>query len=106
MEGAPAILNKTLIQVLILLAAVINGFGAGLLWVSQGKYISDCACEENQGVFNSTFWAFFMSTQILGNITAGVVLGTGQKQSTLFVIFAVLSVCGAMIFLFLGEPTK
>jgi hypothetical protein len=30
------LLNKTLCQLLILIAAVLNGFGAGILWVAQG----------------------------------------------------------------------
>jgi len=34
------ILNKTLILVLILFCAALNGFGASILWVSEGQYIS------------------------------------------------------------------
>ena len=38
-------ISKTLIQVIILIAAAINGFGAAILWVGQGRYISLCANE-------------------------------------------------------------
>ena len=55
-------ISKTLIQVIILIAAAINGFGAAILWVGQGRYISLCANDENKGMFNGIFWAFFMSS--------------------------------------------
>jgi len=34
------ILNKTLIEVLILGCAALSGFGASILWVAEGQYIS------------------------------------------------------------------
>ena len=91
---------------LLILTAAINGAGAGILWVAQGKFISDCACKENVGFFNSYFWAFFMASQITGNVTAGLVLKQGEDQSLLFIVFAVLAVVGSCSFLCLGKPKK
>ena len=34
LDGAPGILNKNLIQALIIITAAINGCGAGILWVA------------------------------------------------------------------------
>ena len=76
MDGAPVILNRNLITSLILITAVVLGFGAGILWTSQGKFISDCACEENQGFFHSYFWGFMQMSSIIGNIIAGIMLKT------------------------------
>ena len=42
-------MSKTFISAVILIAAAINGFGASILWVAQGKYISMCASNENKG---------------------------------------------------------
>jgi len=56
------IYQKGFIKSVILVAAAINGFGASILWVAQGKYISECADEKNKGLFNSVFWAFFMTS--------------------------------------------
>ena len=105
-DNLPWILNKNLIKALIIITAIINGAGAGILWVSQGKFISECATEENKGFYNSYFWAFFMSAIVIGNIVAGVVLRSGAKQSTLFILFAVLAVCGSLMFCFLRDPKK
>lgn len=53
-------MDKSLITFLLILTAGILGAGAGLLWVSQGSYISECANDANKGFFNSFFWAMFM----------------------------------------------
>ena len=66
--------NKGFIKAVILITAAINGFGASILWVAQGRYISRIASDENKGTFNSVFWAFFMSSQIVGSLFAAVVL--------------------------------
>ena len=66
--------NRNLIKAVILIAAAINGFGASILWVAQGKYLARIANDANKGLFNSIFWAFFMSSQIIGALFAAVVL--------------------------------
>lgn len=47
-----------------------------------------------------------MISQIVGNITAGAVLKSGAEQSTLFIVFAVLSVVGSLTFLFLSDTSE
>ena len=54
--------NRTFIIVITVTAAALEGIGAGLIWVSQGKYVSDCACEENKGFYFSYFWFIFMQS--------------------------------------------
>lgn len=68
------ILNKQLIAWLILITAAINGFGAGILWVAEGKYISDCANDSNKGYFNGFFFMFYMSYAIVGNLCSAFVI--------------------------------
>ena len=60
----------------LVLTAAINGAGAGIFWVSECNYISECACDENKGFFNSYFNGYFMSANIFGNIIAGTLLGS------------------------------
>lgn len=45
-----------------------------------------------------------MMSQIIGNVIGAVVLQKGGNQSTLFIIFAALAVCGSCLMLFLKEP--
>lgn len=43
-----------------MLISAVSGFFSSLLWVAEGKYISDCATEETKGFYFSYFWAFYM----------------------------------------------
>lgn len=52
------------------------------------------------------FWAFFMSSQIIGNVIAYVVLKSGTDESTLFVVFSILAIIGSLTFCFLKKPIK
>ena len=78
-QDLPWVLNKTFIKCMLILTAVMNGAGAGVLWTSQGKFIAECASDENKGFFNGFFWALYTSSQIFGNITASLVLKHGGK---------------------------
>jgi MFS family permease len=53
---------------------MLNGFGAGLLWVAQGEYVTNCATDETKGFYFSYFFIIFMISQIVGNLVAGFVL--------------------------------
>lgn len=37
------IFNRSFIQFLSIFSGAVNGFGAVLLWVTQGKYVGECA---------------------------------------------------------------
>lgn len=42
-----------------LMTAFLTGLGAGPLWVGATTYISDCASNDNKGLFNSIFFGIF-----------------------------------------------
>ena len=96
-------ISKTFIQVTIIIAAAINGFGASILWVAQGKYISICANDQNKGVFNGIFWAFFMSSQVFGNLMGAFVLGNLTKF-TFYCVMTGLCIGASFFFLLLTKP--
>jgi len=52
--------KKGFMYFLLLFSAMVNGFGASILWVAQGKYISNCATDETKAFFFSYFWGWFM----------------------------------------------
>ena len=64
----------TLITISILIAAIFNGFGSGILWVAQGEYMSEAATDETKGFYFSYFIMIFMVSQIVGNLVAGLVI--------------------------------
>jgi len=52
--------SETFYFVLNMIISAVSGFFGSLLWVAEGKYISDCATEETKGFYFSYFWAFYM----------------------------------------------
>jgi len=96
-------LSRQLIESAILIAAAINGFGASILWVAQGQYISNCANNENKGQFNSVFWALFMAAGIVGNLMAAYVI-VSVDQSTFYIVITFICIASSLFFLLLRKP--
>lgn len=59
----------------ILFVSIVNGLGQGAAESAQGKYIADCATESTKGFFFSYFWAFYMGSQVIGNLISAFALG-------------------------------
>jgi hypothetical protein len=64
-------LSDTSIIAINLTTAMIIGLGAGPLWVSQGAFIAECACQQNKGFYNSIFWGLWQFSNILTWIISG-----------------------------------
>jgi len=88
-----------------IIAAVINGFGAALIWTAQGAYVTKCSNDENRGFFMGLFWFILMGSQIFGNLIAAFVLNSAP-QSTFFIVMSCVALLGVFIFLLLGKPKK
>lgn len=78
----------------ICLCAIIAGIGTGLLWVSLGRYMTQCANDTNKGMFNAVFWVFMMTCQVVGNILGATIIEK-IKQSTFFIGFTILALIAA-----------
>ena len=103
LEDRGLLLSPEFITPLIFTLSVANGLGQAVQWVGQGKYLSDCATEGTKGFFFSLFWAFYMASQIVGNLVAA--LSVSQlKQQYLFVIMASISFVSFVCCLFLKAP--
>lgn len=70
---------------------------------SSGTYISDCATERNKGFFFALFWAFYMGSQVFGNLIAAFVLGE-LDQRYYVVIMVVIATAAAVLLFFLKKP--
>lgn len=69
-------LSNGFVYPLILITSFSNGFGQGVAQPASGKFISDCATEKTKGFFFAFFWAFYMGSQVIGNLIAAFVLGS------------------------------
>jgi MFS family permease len=59
---------------LLLFTAFLNGFGASLLYVAQGKYLSEAATPRNIGLFQSVNWTAGCISLFSGNLLASFLL--------------------------------
>ncbi len=97
------LLEKQFIVPVILIAAAINGFGASILWVAEGHYLSNCANDNNKGQFNSIFWSFLTTSAIIGNLMAAFVISS-VKQSTFYIVMTTICFASSLFFLLLKQP--
>ena len=98
------LVSLTFIKSMLIVSAVMNGFGAGILWCAFGNYISECATEATKGYFNGLFWFFFMGSQTTGSLIGAFLLGEGFKTTYLYVILASIAIIAVFSFLFVRKP--
>jgi len=93
------------IYVSLLVTAAICGFGASILWVAQGQYVTKCATDANKGLFNSVFYACLLTSMSLGNILGAVSISK-LNPSGLYIMFTCFALIASFYFLLLPEPKK
>ena len=67
-------MSKGFLVTFLFVGAIMSGFGRGIAWVAQGEYTAQCATKETKGKLFSIFWFFYMSSQIIGNFIASLII--------------------------------
>jgi MFS family permease len=96
-------LQDSFVYPVIYVTSLMNGLGEGVSQPASGTYISDCAIEENKGFYFAFFWAFYMGSQVFGNLIAALVLGN-LDQRYYVIVMTSLTVVGSFFFFFLKKP--
>jgi MFS family permease len=96
-------LQDSFVYPVIYVTSLLNGLGEGVSQPASGTYISDCAIEENKGFYFAFFWAFYMGSQVFGNLIAALVLGN-LDQRYYVIVMTGLTVLGSFFFFFLKKP--
>ena len=60
---------------MMIVTSIATGVGEGFAQPSAGKFITDCTTEETKGFYFAFFWAFYMGSQVFGNLIAALILG-------------------------------
>jgi hypothetical protein len=81
------------------------GLGAGVLWVSQGSFLTALCSEANRGRWSGVFWCSFMCGNAAGNFATYVLLDQEAPISTVFQGLAAVSLLSTMLLLLLVRPT-
>ena len=88
--------------------AAIAGFSAGLLWVSQGRYIHIICEKYNMSEKRGELFGIFMSIYTLSNITAGLIstfgLGLFDNQTYFYIIVTIGLMSTVFCAIFITSP--
>ena len=85
-------------------SSCLCGFTTGLLWTSQGVYISECATEETKGFYFGFFWSTYTLSQVVGNLIAALVLGNAN-EITYFIVMSSIAFLSSILFITLRKPS-
>ena len=96
-------LERNFIYGFIIFSACLNGFGGSIIWVAHGQYISECASEENKGLFNSVFWAIYILSYCVGDLVGAFVL-CYVEPSTFYACLIVIDLISAIWYSYLMKP--
>ncbi len=88
-----------------LIGNVLVGFGASILWVTHGKYLSDIiqSHREKAGLYTSLFFMMFFLNQIIANFYNTLCLSIFEETSTLIALSVFVSLISQLIFNFLPD---
>lgn len=96
----------TLVKVyrpVVLVASVVIGFGAAILWVAQGSYLMACSPDGAKGRNAGIFWGIFQLCNVVGNLASYFVLQY-LSHTWLFVILAICGALGVVVLCLLKPP--
>lgn len=97
--------SKQFVIPVLFVGSITSGFGQAIIWVAQGEYISECANEETKGFFFALFWAFYMASQIFGNLTGALII-THASGPSFFLIMGMIMLFSVIGFFFIRKPYK
>jgi len=96
--------------VFLIIGAIFNGFGAAILWTSQGTYVTQWSRKEDLGRNSGIFFAIFQLNQLIGNLFTGIVYQQYKDVPNLkfyiYIGFTVLAALSSITFFFLKEPPQ
>ena len=82
-------------------ASIALGMGAGILWTSQGRFLTKCGTSETKKKNGGIFWAFLQGGALLGNIIVFIAFKDGIEANSrilAFTIFTILTSIGVASF--------
>jgi len=96
--------SDTFTRAIMILAAILNGFGATILWVAQGEYINRCSNEEGKGFFFGFFWSIHQASQIFGCLLSSFMFANHINKTLFALTMSCLCLIGTLMFLFIKTP--
>lgn len=103
--AAPALARAA--EPLVLVASAVIGFGAAILWVALGVFITQNSTASSYATNAGLFWAIFQLNNVAGNLATWAVFTPAFALSpSVFLGFAAVTVAGAAGLLLLRAPPR
>ena len=83
--------------------SALVGLGGSLIWTVYGMYIEKVSNERDLGCNNGIFWGLYISSMVVGNVLASILL-MFYDTTVLFIVLGIISCFGCLMFLFLEKP--
>jgi len=97
--------NIQVIVPVLFVAAIVCGFGGGLLWNAQSAFMIHISSPSKTGFNSGIFFAFMQGSGVVGSLLCGILINFASVNNLiLFVVFTVVATLGVSIFLFLRNP--
>eukprot|EP00049_Salpingoeca_infusionum_P003983 m.73400 g.73400 ORF g.73400 m.73400 type:complete len:457 (-) comp12367_c0_seq4:623-1993(-) len=93
------------IKEVVLAAAVVIGFGASVLWIAMGSYVTRASHPARLGHNNSIFWLIFQLSNVLGNLGAYYLFDNAGSKN-LFIGFSGACALGTIVLCFVTPVRK
>ena len=91
---------------LVITTSCVIGFGAAVLWIGLGVFITENSTVSTYASNTGLFWSIFQVNNIVGNLTTYFVISkvTATNTTALYAGFAVVSAVGTLGLLLLRPP--
>jgi len=89
----------------VLAMSTVIGFGAAILWVALGVFITQNSSKRTYGANVGFFWSVFQLCQVFGNLI-GFFVTSQQSQNVLFITFTIIGAVGSLGLLLLRPPQR
>jgi MFS family permease len=92
---------------LIYIASAVIGFGAAILWVALGVFITQNSTRTTYATNTGIFWSVFQLNNIIGNLTTWAIYTPSLSSSpTLYLGFAGVATVGTLMLFALRPPPR
>eukprot|EP01084_Bolivina_argentea_P163403 284271_1 len=96
-----------------MIASVLLGIGAGLLWVGQSVYMVKCChiyeeaknltVNSTLGKFSGIFHLYWTQSRFIGSLLAALIFQFNGSVDNMFVIMVIIAISGSITFLFITQ---
>ncbi|ORY40508.1 MFS general substrate transporter [Rhizoclosmatium globosum] len=86
---------------ILLPSAILIGFGASILWASEGTYLMRCATKQTIGRYSGVFFAIYCGSAAFSPLFTALMLQANVDKITAFGLLGGFSVLGSCILIYI-----